>query len=362
MSNPGTTIEEYVQFETEKALRNNPVYNWETAKHDKISWCLDTVESDFSSKPTLHSQLVDNKRFSKKEKFNILSIDEDLFSYEIPSDNDSQLDKGNDDDKIELSINIMIWNYFNEWMLLNIVKNLYVPIGIPFDPKLFYKDDGYTSIIQFCELMLRRPRLAKIEDGELDMTERLRMHHKGADGEVLFSTFVWRDGAWYSGTIGGPRRQLSWMQFISVLVILNGDSPLPTRTVDDVETSVPPTTVEHKLARKNELKERGTPLMALPNEHQLKFNTYKSAKTLMEAIEKRFGDNKESKKVHKTLLKQQYENLNGKSSEGLDQIYDRLQKLISQLEIHGETCHTSTMAETRKCNIIQNRENYIAKL
>ncbi|GJR97803.1 hypothetical protein Tco_0269977, partial [Tanacetum coccineum] len=82
-----------------------------------------------------------------------------------------------------------------------------------------------------------------------------------------------------------------------VLIILNGDSPLPTRIVDGVETSVPPTTAEQKLARKNELKARGTLLMALPNEHQLKFNTYKSAKTLMEAIEKRFGGNKESKKV-----------------------------------------------------------------
>ncbi|GKD71710.1 hypothetical protein Tco_1325800, partial [Tanacetum coccineum] len=56
-------------------------------------------------------------------------------------------------------------------------------------------------------------------------------------------------------------------------VILNGDSPLPTRTVDGVKTVVPPTTVEQKLARKNELKARGTLLMALPNEHQLKFNT-----------------------------------------------------------------------------------------
>ncbi|GJY93206.1 putative ribonuclease H-like domain-containing protein [Tanacetum coccineum] len=120
-------------------------------------------------------------------------------------------------------------------------------------------------------------------------------------------------------------------------VILNGDSPLPTRTVDGVETVVPPTIVEQKLAIKNELKARGTLLMALPNEHQLKFNTYKDAKTLMEAIEKRFGGNKESKKVQKTLLKQQYENFNGNSSEGLNQIYDRLQKLISQLEIHGET-------------------------
>ncbi|GJS69980.1 hypothetical protein Tco_0702821, partial [Tanacetum coccineum] len=88
------------------------------------------------------------------------------------------------------------------------------------------------------------------------------------------------------------------------ILILNGDSPLPTRTVDGVETAVPPTTVDQKLARKNELKARGTLLMALPNEHQLKFNSYKSAKSLMEAIEKRFRGNKESKKVPKTLLKQ----------------------------------------------------------
>nr|GEY83061.1 hypothetical protein [Tanacetum cinerariifolium] len=94
-------------------------------------------------------------------------------------------------------------------------------------------------------------------------------------------------------------------------VILNGDSSIPTRSVDGVEKAYPPTTVEDKLARKNEYKARGTLLMALSNEHKLKFNSYRSAKSLMEAIEK--------------------------SSEGLDQIYDRLQKLISQLEIHGET-------------------------
>ncbi|GJS61801.1 hypothetical protein Tco_0656585 [Tanacetum coccineum] len=126
-------------------------------------------------------------------------------------------------------------------------------------------------------------------------------------------------------------------------VIVNGDSPPPKRTVDGVEQTYPPTTAEEKLARKNELKARGTLLMALPNEHQLKFNTYKCAKTLMEAIEKRFGGNKESKKTQKTLLKQQYENFNGSSSEGLDQTYDRLQKLISQLEILGETISQEDM-------------------
>nr|GEW59645.1 hypothetical protein [Tanacetum cinerariifolium] len=56
--------------------------------------------------------------------------------------------------------------------------------------------------------------------------------------------------------------------------------------------------------------------MALPDKHQLKFNSHKDAKTLMEAIEKRFGRNTETKKVQKTILKQQFENFTGSSSEG----------------------------------------------
>nr|GEZ31477.1 hypothetical protein [Tanacetum cinerariifolium] len=55
----------------------------------------------------------------------------------------------------------------------------------------------------------------------------------------------------------------------------------------------------------------------------------------MEAIEKRFSGNTETKKVQKTLLKQQFKSFSGSSSEGLDQIHDRLQKLVSQLKIHG---------------------------
>nr|GFA82162.1 hypothetical protein [Tanacetum cinerariifolium] len=91
-------------------------------------------------------------------------------------------------------------------------------------------------------------------------------------------------------------------------VILNGDSPVPTRIVEGVVQPVASTTAKQRLARKNGLKARGTLLMALPDKHQLKFNSHKDAKTLMEAIE---------------------------NSKGLDQIHDRLQKLVSQLEIHG---------------------------
>nr|GEX78082.1 putative ribonuclease H-like domain-containing protein [Tanacetum cinerariifolium] len=40
-------------------------------------------------------------------------------------------------------------------------------------------------------------------------------------------------------------------------VKVNGDSPLPKRTIDGVEQTYPPTTAEEKLTRKNELKVRG---------------------------------------------------------------------------------------------------------
>ncbi|GKC14018.1 hypothetical protein Tco_1010800 [Tanacetum coccineum] len=75
---------------------------------------------------------------------------------------------------------------------------------------------------------------------------------------------------------------------------------------------------------------------ASADEHLLKFHACKDAKSLWEVIKNRFGGNKESKKIQKTILKQQYENFAASRSEGLDKTYDRFQKLISQLEIHGE--------------------------
>ncbi|GKA38510.1 hypothetical protein Tco_0731061 [Tanacetum coccineum] len=41
----------------------------------------------------------------------------------------------------ELNVNIMTWNHLNKGMsFIFLIKNLYVSFGIPFDPKLFYKD------------------------------------------------------------------------------------------------------------------------------------------------------------------------------------------------------------------------------
>ncbi|GKD48468.1 hypothetical protein Tco_1277444 [Tanacetum coccineum] len=65
--------------------------------------------------------------------------------------------------------------------------------------------------------------------------------------------------------------------------------------------------------------------MGISNEHQLKFNSIKDVKSLLQAVEK--------------------------SSEVLDQTFDRLQKLISQLEIHGENVKGTSSSSSNTQNV-----------
>ncbi|GKF48202.1 hypothetical protein Tco_0141453, partial [Tanacetum coccineum] len=149
-----------------------------------------TSKSDFSTEPTLCPQHID--KFDLNDETSLSEYNEveqsvlyfnDLFPFNIVYSDDLKSDKGNDDieidmiqssrgnentnkllkeshDKIrkvfimgsfimDLNVNIMAWNHFVNGMLLNLIKYLYVPFGIPFDPKRYYMD-GYAR-------MLRRP-------------------------------------------------------------------------------------------------------------------------------------------------------------------------------------------------------------
>ncbi|GJX85772.1 hypothetical protein Tco_0336546 [Tanacetum coccineum] len=104
-------------------------------------------------------------------------------------------------------------------------------------------------------------------------------------------------------------------------VIKNGATLPKTAVVEGVEKVMPITSAEDKAQRRLEVKARSTLMMGIPNEHQLKFNSIKDAKLLLEAVEKRFGGNAATKKTQRNLLKQQYENFTAPSSEILDQIW-----------------------------------------
>ncbi|GJT78331.1 retrovirus-related pol polyprotein from transposon TNT 1-94 [Tanacetum coccineum] len=94
-------------------------------------------------------------------------------------------------------------------------------------------------------------------------------------------------------------------------VIENDNAPPITKVVEGVDTIIAPITAKEKAQRRLDLKARSTLLMGIPNEHQLKFKSIKDSKSLLRAVKK--------------------------SLEMSDQTFDRLQKLISQLEIHGES-------------------------
>ncbi|GJS51376.1 hypothetical protein Tco_0624738 [Tanacetum coccineum] len=91
-------------------------------------------------------------------------------------------------------------------------------------------------------------------------------------------------------------------------------------------------TAEDMQKRKNDVKARTTLFLALPDEHQLRFSKYEIAKELWEAILKIFDGNEATKKTKKNLLKQQYVNFKAEGSKTLEQTFNRLQALVSQLE------------------------------
>ncbi|GKA26218.1 hypothetical protein Tco_0712327 [Tanacetum coccineum] len=89
-------------------------------------------------------------------------------------------------------------------------------------------------------------------------------------------------------------------------VIENGATLPKTTTVEGVVAVMPITSAEEKAQRRLEVKARSTLMMGIPNEHQLKFNSIKNAKKLLEAVEKRFGGNAATTTTQRNLLKQQY--------------------------------------------------------
>ncbi|GJZ42863.1 hypothetical protein Tco_0590118 [Tanacetum coccineum] len=158
-----------------------------------------TSKSDLLTEPILSPQHIDEFNLKdetslsecNEEEQNVLNFN-DLFPFNVIYPNELKTDTDNDNDKVDiehssgnffvkplpdvintddcayahgsnklletshdtsnkffktetfimgLNFNIMTWNHLNKGMsFIFLIKNLYVPFGIPFDPKLFYKD------------------------------------------------------------------------------------------------------------------------------------------------------------------------------------------------------------------------------
>ncbi|GJS70390.1 hypothetical protein Tco_0703231 [Tanacetum coccineum] len=145
-----------------------------------------TSKSDFGIRPLINSEcideinLIDETSLSEYDeeivsRFNDLFNDihpDDLKSEKDDDDNDIGIIQSSEDNEIThgengfsetshdkiiktfetgsfvINLNIVIWNYYVNGMIFFLIINLYVPYGIPFDPKRYYKDGSHTSVAE----------------------------------------------------------------------------------------------------------------------------------------------------------------------------------------------------------------------
>nr|GEU68234.1 ribonuclease H-like domain-containing protein [Tanacetum cinerariifolium] len=92
--------------------------------------------------------------------------------------------------------------------------------------------------------------------------------------------------------------------------------------------------------RKNDAKAKTTLLLALPDEHQLRFSKYETAKELWKAILKTFGGNEATKKTKKNQLKQKYGNFKA-------EVQRLLSKPSTDYRLYGKgEVHTASVPTT----------------
>ncbi|GJX34506.1 uncharacterized mitochondrial protein-like protein, partial [Tanacetum coccineum] len=116
-------------------------------------------------------------------------------------------------------------------------------------------------------------------------------------------------------------------------IITNGDQATTEPASSSGQPSAPKTSIVVNARRNNE-KALNILLSAIPDRHLLSFHDAQDARSLWAAIKARFGGNKESKKMQKNLLKQQFETFVVGAREELDSAYERFQNIISMLELY----------------------------
>nr|GEU45044.1 xylulose kinase-1 [Tanacetum cinerariifolium] len=87
---------------------------------------------------------------------------------------------------------------------------------------------------------------------------------------------------------------------------------------------------EHVAVQK-ETKVRTLLLQSLPEDHMADFHHLDDAREIWLAVKARLGGNEESKKMRKTMLKQEFCEFRVSEEEGWHKGYDRFQKILSQL-------------------------------
>nr|GEY21520.1 ribonuclease H-like domain-containing protein [Tanacetum cinerariifolium] len=115
-------------------------------------------------------------------------------------------------------------------------------------------------------------------------------------------------------------------------VIQNGNNMKMTeRDRDGRVIILPPMNTEEHIEVQRESKARTTLLQSIPDDHVADFHYMDDARDIWNAIKARFGGNSKSKKIRKSMLKQEFSEFRIGEAEGWHKGYDRMQKILSQL-------------------------------
>ncbi|GJX36319.1 putative ribonuclease H-like domain-containing protein [Tanacetum coccineum] len=110
--------------------------------------------------------------------------------------------------------------------------------------------------------------------------------------------------------------------------------PLRKRTGRDPKGNImilPPVSVKEHIAVQRKTNARTILLQSLPEDHMADFHHLDDARDIWLAVKARFGGNDESRKMRKSMLKQEFSEFRVSESEGLHKGYDNFQKILSQL-------------------------------
>ncbi|GJZ66431.1 putative ribonuclease H-like domain-containing protein [Tanacetum coccineum] len=306
-----------------------------------------TSKLDFSTEPTVSPQHIDE--FNLKDETSLFECDEeeqnilyfnDLFSFNVIYPDDSKSDEDNDDDKIDIEHSSGDLSVKPLPDVINTDDGAYAHgLSIRRIQTPWIRRIDYLDIIQSLFFSTVDTAYSLNEYSVFDTVTAALIDVSAAQSKlVLLENFNEK----YSKCL----RLLMKLQLLRNSIYQKWDQQVVSELValrnfarryglrfcthgGCIQSS-------HAQTRRLEVKARSTLMMGIPNEHQLKFNSIKDAKLLLEAVEKRCGGNSATKKTQRNLLKKQYENFTAPSSEILDQTFDRLQKLVSQLKLLDE--------------------------
>ncbi|GJZ30110.1 putative ribonuclease H-like domain-containing protein [Tanacetum coccineum] len=133
---------------------------------------------------------------------------------------------------------------------------------------------------------------------------------------------------------------------VSTNIVLHGNSRKWTgRDPRGNIMILPPVTMEEQIAVQRETKARTILLQSLPEDHMADFHHLDDAKDIWLAVKARFGGNEESKKMRKSMLKQEFADFKISESEGLHKGYDSLGTL--EIDVKGRfPCYDSEFPAT----------------